>query len=653
MSKHHDHHHDHDHDHHHDHDHDHDHSHAFGLVEALRIAFVFIVLMLVWLSGRHFNSTFNYLGVFATLIGGYPIFKAAFSALLDRKMTMELSMTIALLAALAIGEVFTALLITFFVLIAEVLEGMTVDRGRRAIRSLLDLMPREALIRQHDSEHRANIDDLKPGDIVIVKPGTRIPIDGVVKKGTTFVDQATITGESMPVEKMIGSEVYAGTINQSGAIEVETHRAGKDTAFGKIIQAVEAAEKSRAPIQKIADRLSGYLVYFAIGAAILTYLITHDIRSTISVIIVAGACGVAAGTPLAILGAIGRAASMGSIVKGGLYMEALSTVDTVVFDKTGTLTYGTPTVIEILPVSDIEEQMVLEKAAIAERLSEHSIAKAILRRAAEKNVRVIEPERFEYQPGKGITCWVGEEKITVGNLSLLQEQHIPMQEVAAASNDYSDVYVASNNRLLGIIRISDIIRQEAFEAVRRVNAMGLKTVLLTGDSAKVADKVAKQLGVMSVEAELMPEEKASRIRAMINAGGKVAMVGDGINDAPALTEASVGVAMGTGTDVARESADVVLLGNDLFKFVETITIAKRCRRIILANFAGTVMVDTAGILLAAAGFLSPPLAAFIHVSSELLFILNSARLLPKLAPKKTIKDSNEAISGSTWRVCNE
>jgi Cd2+/Zn2+-exporting ATPase/Cu+-exporting ATPase len=297
--------------------------------------------------------------------------------------------------------------------------------------------------------------------------------------------------------------------------------------------------------------------------------------------------------------------------------------------------------------------MVLEKAAIAERLSEHSIAKAILRRAAEKNVRVIEPERFEYQPGKGITCWVGEEKITVGNLSLLQEQHIPMQEVAAASNDYSDVYVASNNRLLGIIRISDIIRQEAFEAVRRVNAMGLKTVLLTGDSAKVADKVAKQLGVMSVEAELMPEEKASRIRAMINAGGKVAMVGDGINDAPALTEASVGVAMGTGTDVARESADVVLLGNDLFKFVETITIAKRCRRIILANFAGTVMVDTAGILLAAAGFLSPPLAAFIHVSSELLFILNSARLLPKLAPKKTIKDSNEAISGSTWRVCNE
>ena len=607
-----------------------DHSHIFTLVEGLRIGFVFISLLLSWTPlGTQFVP-FKYIGFIAALIGGYPIFKEAFSSLSERKMTMELSMTIALLAALAIGEVFTALVIILFVLIAEVLEGLTIERGRRAIKSLLDFMPKEAFIRHQNGESKKNIEEIKAGDTIIVKPGSRIPIDGTVIRGLTFVDQSAITGESMPVEKIAGSEVYAGSINQSGAIDVETKRVGKDTAFGKIIQAVEAAEKSRAPIQKTADRLAGYLVYFAIGAALLTYFLTHDIRSTISVIIVAGACGVAAGTPLAILGAIGRAAGKGVIIKGGLYIEVLSKVDTVVFDKTGTLTYGTPSVVAVCPMPGITERAVLEAAAIAERLSEHSIARAILQKASEQDLDIIEPEHFDYKPGKGIICWANQEKIIVGNLALFQEEQINISDVKPGPNYLSEVFVARNNQLLGVIRIADIIRKEAREAISEIKRMGLNTILLTGDTLTIAQEIGKQLGVAKVEAELLPEQKAIRIREFMLAKAKIAMVGDGINDAPALIEANVGIAMGTGTDVARESADIVLLGNDLFKFVEIVGIARRCYKIIMANFAGTLLVDTVGILLAAFGFLNPPLAAFIHVSSELIFIMNSARLLPNV-----------------------
>lgn len=607
-----------------------DHSHIFTLVEGLRIGFVFISLLLSWTPLWTQFVPFKYIGFIAALIGGYPIFKEAFSSLSERKMTMELSMTIALLAALAIGEVFTALVIILFVLIAEVLEGLTIERGRRAIKSLLDFMPKEAFIRHQNGESKKNIEEIKAGDTVIVKPGSRIPIDGTVIRGLTFVDQSAITGESMPVEKIAGSEVYAGSINQSGAIDVETKRVGKDTTFGKIIQAVEAAEKSRAPIQKTADRLAGYLVYFAIGAALLTYFLTHDIRSTISVIIVAGACGVAAGTPLAILGAIGRAAGKGVIIKGGLYIEVLSKVDTVVFDKTGTLTYGTPSVVAVCPMPGITERAVLEAAAIAERLSEHSIARAILQKASEQDLDIIEPEHFDYKPGKGIMCWANQEKIIVGNLALFQEEQINISDIKPGPNYLSEVFVARNNQLLGVIRIADIIRKEAREAISEIKRMGLNTILLTGDTLTIAQEIGKQLGVAKVEAELLPEQKAIRIREFMLAKAKIAMVGDGINDAPALIEANVGIAMGTGTDVARESADIVLLGNDLFKFVEIVGIARRCYKIIMANFAGTLLVDTVGILLAAFGFLNPPLAAFIHVSSELIFIMNSARLLPNV-----------------------
>jgi P-type Cu+ transporter len=604
------------------------HQYHFEFIDVARITFVGLAILGSWLGLWRNFAHFDVIGLIATLIGGYPIFRESFHNLISRRMTMELSMTIALTGALAIGEFFTALVIVFFVLVAEMLEGLTVSRGRNAIEDLLDLLPRYAFVRRDGKIQEVLATELQVGDIVIIKPGARIPVDGVVVRGNSFVDQAAITGESLPVEKVIGTQVYAGTINQSGALEFRVTAVGRNTTFGKIVEAVEQVEKSRAPIQKIADRLSGYLVYFALACAGLTFFITRDTRSTISVIIVAGACGIAAGTPLAILGAIGRAAKNGAFIKGGRYIEALGTVNTVILDKTGTLTLGTPQIVDINPCPGVSKQALVEAAAIAERPSEHPLGKAILEKANEMSLSIVEPQHFKYNPGRGISCSVDGEEIVVGNKTLFVERNIDISQLDRSSDETTEVFVARRGLFLGTIQIADVLRPEAAKAVMALRQMDIQSILLTGDSESIGNAVGKKLGVDEVYTELLPNQKLDWIKAFLKQGKKVAMVGDGINDAPALMQATVGVAMGSGTDVARESANVLLLGNDLLKFVETLKIARRCRRIIMTNFLGTLIVDGIGIGLAAFGLLNPLLAAFIHVSSELMFILNSARLLP-------------------------
>ncbi len=604
---------------------------AFEWADLVRIAFVAAVAVAVWFRLWEPFPHISVIGIAAALIGGYPIFKEAFENIVERKMTMELSMTIALLSALAIGEFFTALVITGFVLAAEVLEGLTVGRGRRAIQDLLDFLPRTVTVRRGGDVLEVASNQVQAGDTVIVKPGGHIPVDGVVLGGRSFVEQAAITGEAMPVEKALGDMVYAGTINQSGALEIGAQKLGRDTTFGRIIEAVERAEKSRAPIQKTADRLAGYLVYFALGAAVLTFIVTHNVRSTISVVIVAGACGIAAGTPLAILGAIGRAAHQGAIIKGGLYLEALAAVDTVLLDKTGTLTFGTPQIREVVSANGFGEQQIISAASIAECKSEHPLAKAVVTRAIELGVPVVEPEEFSYTPGRGVRVSYEGEEILVGSLALLVE-HGLTRGLPMSSNGVdgaSEVYVARAGQVLGSIRIADVLRPEAKDAVVAMRQMGLKTVLLSGDTQAATSSVGRDLGVDEAVGGLLPEQKAKWVIELRNKGRKVAMIGDGINDAPALVEANVGIAMGSGTAVARESADVILIGSDLSKLVETLRLARRCRGIIMQNFAGTLGVDSIGVGMAAFGFLNPLLAAFIHVTSELAFILNSTRLLPR------------------------
>lgn len=615
------------HNHAHDPAHEREHEHGQGWLEWARVCLVALILLLDWLRVVPRALGIDVLALIGVLIGGYPIFKEAISDLLERRMTMELSMTIALAAASAIGEFFTALLITVFVLIAEILEGLTVGRGRRAIRELLDLLPQTAEVRSAGQVISRSLSEVRLGDIVVVRPGGRIPVDGVVLAGHSFVDQAAITGESMPVEKVSGASVFAGAINQSGVLEVRVEKIGRDTAFGRIIEAVERAERSRAPIQKTADRLSGYLVYFALGCAALTFLITRDAKSTISVIVVAGACGIAAGTPLAILGAIGRAARKGVIVKGGLYLEALGKVDTVVLDKTGTLTLGTPEIIGVDPYDGASSWDVMRIAATAERFSEHPLARAIVKKAADTGVPIGEPAAFHYLPGQGIVCEVDDRRTLAGTRALFEQQGVPVPANSNGSQPFSEVLVAIGGKALGSIRIADVLRAEATAAVAEMKKLGLRTILLTGDRKEIAHATAAELGVDEVDSELLPDRKVARVRDLRKSGRVVAMVGDGVNDAPALMESNVGIAMGSGADVARESASVVLLGNDLLRFVEVLKIARRCRGIIMANFVGTLAVDSVGVLLAALGFLHPVFAAVIHVSSELVFILNSARLL--------------------------
>ena len=614
-----------------DHDHD-DHDHGTGTAEYMRLGLMgFIVVASLTGWWRPFMDR-DWLAFAGTVIGGFPIYKEAWENLLRRRMTMELSMTIALLSALAIGQFFTAIVIAFFVLFAELLEGYTVGGGRRAIEKLINALPGRVTVRRNGQESELKAEELLAGEVILIRPGERIPVDGTVTKGSSYVDQSSITGESLPIEKTDQSKVFAGTINKNGVLEVSVERIGRDTTFGKIIQVVEQAEKSKAPVQRIADRLAAGLVYFALGAAILTFIVTRNLTATIAVIIVAGACGVAAGTPLAILAGIGSAARRGIIIKGGLYLERLADIDTIVLDKTGTLTIGVPKVTGIQAANGATENEVLQNAAIAEQHSEHPIGEAIIREARTAKLSLLEYSDLRYIPGKGLTCLDAGSKIVVGTRTLLEENGIRVDTngdgsfLNATKPGETLVYVGRNTTVLGALSISDQLRTEAIQAVDDLKRQGYRTLLLSGDRSEVAAAIGAQLGVHKAIGNLLPEQKLEKVRELLRQGRKVAMVGDGVNDAPALAEATVGIAMGGGTDVALETADVTLMTSDLSRLTEVFSIAKRCYRVIMFNFWGTIAVDSLGIGLAFFGLLAPIIAALIHVGSELAFILNSARL---------------------------
>jgi Cd2+/Zn2+-exporting ATPase/Cu+-exporting ATPase len=616
----------------------HDHNRETASAEYVRLG-VLAIIIVASLTGwwRPFMDR-DWLAFAGTVIGGFPIYKEAWENLLKRRMTMELSMTIALLSALAIGQFFTAIVIAFFVLFAELLEGYTVGSGRRAIEKLVNTLPHRVTVRRDGREVELKTDELSAGELIVIRPGERIPVDGTVVRGSSYVDQSSITGESLPIEKVERSKVFAGTINKNGVLEVNVERVGRDTTFGKIIQVVEQAEKSRAPVQRIADRLAAGLVYFALAAALLTFIITRNLTATISVIIVAGACGVAAGTPLAILAGIGSAARRGMIVKGGLYLEKLAEIDTIVLDKTGTLTMGVPEVTRIRVANGMTETEVLQNAAIAEQHSEHPLGEAVIRRARIAKVLLRRYADLRYTPGKGLTCLDEGNNIVVGTRALMEENGIRVDTNGARSPleepkcGETLIYVGRNKKLLGILAVADQLRSEATETVDELKRQGYRILLLSGDSPEAASAIGTRLGVHEAVGNLLPEQKLQRIRELLRQNRRVAMVGDGVNDAPALAEATVGIAMSGGTDVALETADITLMTSDLSRLAEVFGIAKRCYRVIMFNFWGTITVDTIGIVLAFCGLLAPIVAALIHVGSELAFILNSARLFQPAGP---------------------
>ena len=603
-------------------------------------------------------------GAVALVVGCWPILVEAAGDLRERRMSMELSMLLAIVAAAVIGEWVTALAVTVFALCAEVLEDLSMDRGRDALTDLMSFLPQTARMveapeatESTESAESADssritevpLDEVRPGQVIALSPGGRVPVDGVVRTGRADVDQSRITGEALPVQVGPGDRVPAGSITR-GALELEVERVGEESSYGRIVAAVRHAQSSRAPVQRLADKLAARIVYLALAAALVTFLVTRDVRATISVIIVAGACGVAAGTPLAVLAAIARAARCGAFVKDGTHLEQLSTVDTVVVDKTGTLTVGAPRVVSVSPTEAAAgEDEVLALAAAAEWNSEHPIGRAIYAEAAVRDLTVPVPGDVAYSPGAGVSAHIEGRRITVGRCQGRDDQPerstSDCDDEAVALSTESDpeapsatsvVEVRADGQLLGTIALADRLRQGAATAVRDLSDMGLEVLMLTGDSAASARHVAGLLGLgeEQVRADLLPTGKEEVVDSLRSTGTCVAMVGDGVNDAPALGAADVGIAMGTGTDVAREAGDVVLVGSAPADLVETVRVARRARRIIMVNFVGTVVVDVVGMIAAGLGLLGPVAAALVHVVSESAFILNSARLVPRPARRR-------------------
>lgn len=567
--------------------------------------------------------------VLGLVLGCWPIVAEAWGDVRRGRMSMEVSMLLAIAAAAAIGEWVTALVITAFVLAAEILEDLSLDRGRDALSDLLTLLPATVRVRDNAGVRSVPLPEVRAGQTVVISPGDSVPVDGVVITGRSSIDQSRITGESLPVDVAAEDTVYAGSINQVGGLDVRAQRVGAESSYGQIIETVRAAQSAHSPSQRLADRLAAWLVYLALAGAVVTFVLTRDLRATISVVVVAGACGIAAGTPLAVLAAIGRSARTGAFIKGGTYLEQLSAADTVIVDKTGTLTDGSCEVIDLQPAPGVDAAYLLRIAATAEWYSEHVLGRAIVTHARRRGVSVAEPELFDYQPGRGLTAGVDGQRVRVGNSHLVPEATTmghPHQH--AQTPGATQVHVATDDTYLGAISFADTVRDSAQQCVAELRRRGHRVLMLTGDSSTTAHRIGIDLGIDEVRAELLPREKLAAIDAERAAGHRVVMVGDGINDAPALAHADIGIAMGTGTDIARDTADIVLISSDLADLTRTITIAHRARRIVMANFLGTITVDLAGMILAAFGLLGPVLAAMVHVGSESAFILNSARLIP-------------------------
>jgi len=562
--------------------------------DAARIALVAVGALAAWiirLAGAP-GWTVAAIGTATLLASCWPIVVEAWGDLRERRMSMELSMLLAIVAAAAIGQWGSALLIALFVLVAEVLEDMCMERGRDALTGLMSFLPSTA----------------------------RVIIDG----------------ESMPMTVGTGDHVPAGSITQ-GPLELEVTRAGEDSSFGRIIAAVRAAQDSRAPVHRLADVLAARIIYLALGLALITLLVTRDAQATISVVIAAGACGVAAGTPLAVLAAIARGARTGAFVKDGAHLESLSAVDTVVLDKTGTLTTGAPRVVGLRPASGGAgaEEALLRLAAAAEWNTEHPIGQAIVERARERALDIPSPASSRYTPGMGVEALVEGRLVRVGRLDADQAAQIASSlssptGAAGLPAGTAAVQVVVDGRAAGIILVADELREGSALMLSQIRGMGLDVLMLTGDAPSTAARIGAELGLApeQIRAGLLPQDKDAIVGELRAAGHRVAMVGDGVNDAPALSAADVGIAMGSGTDVAREAGDIVLVSSDPLSLARTIRIARRARGIIMANFIGTIAVDAVAMGLAALGLLGPIAAALVHVGSETAFILNSARLAP-------------------------
>ncbi|WP_375268728.1 heavy metal translocating P-type ATPase [Phenylobacterium sp.] len=566
----------------------------------------------------------------AVAIGLYPLAKAGLIELVrERKVGTEIFVTIATLVALFGGEAVAGAVLMVIILIAEFIADLNTDRARASIKSLIGSTPQVALVRTDGGERSVPVAELRPGDVVLVRTGEKIPVDGKVLKGQGGVDEATITGESVPRDKSVGESVFAGTVVVSGALDITTEKVGGETMFARIIALVESAEEAQAPVQKFADRVASWLIPVVLVFLLAVFLATHDVRKIVTLLIFTSPAELGLATPLVMIAAIARAARAGILIKGGLYLETLAKVDVVVFDKTGTLTANRPQVVHVDARESISESEVLRLAAAADRRSAHPLAKAVVDGAAQRGLEAPEPEAFEQVAARGVKATVEGRAVLVGNAALLRESGVAAPAEPPAGGE-TPVHVAIDGRFAGYILIADTLRPGAREALAELRRTGVRRIImLTGDNAATAKVVAEGLGIDEVRADLKPEDKVSAIAALQQQGHRVALVGDGVNDAPALARAAVGVAMGAaGTQAALEAADIALMTDDLAKIVQARAIARRAYRTIQENiFVGVGVVHMAGIVAALLGLIGPIQAAMLHLGPDILVFLNSVKLL--------------------------
>ena len=542
----------------------------------------------------------------------------------------------------------TSAMIIILILLGRLLEARAKGQTSEAIKKLIGLRPKTARVKRDGKEMDVPVEEVLIGDVVVVRPGEKIPVDGIIKDGKSSVDESMITGESMPVTKETGDEVIGATINKTGSFQFRATKVGKDTALAQIIKLVQDAQGSKAPIQRLADVISGYFVPIVISIAIATFVVwfnfgpspslTFALLNFVAVMIIACPCALGLATPTAVMVGTGKGAEIGVLIKGGESLETAHKLDTIVFDKTGTLTKGEPEVTDVIPFNSYSEKEVLEYAASAEKVSEHPLGEAILKKAAESQITLHDPKNFKAVEGHGIEADVENVRVLLGNAKLMEDRKIEIKKLIEkaghfAADGKTPIYIALDGHAAGLVAVADTLKENSARAVSKLKKLGLEVIMLTGDNRKTAQATAKKTGINRVLPEVLPEDKVHEIKKLQAEGKKVAMVGDGINDAPALAQADVGIAIGSGTDVAMEASDITLIKGDLQGVVSAVELSKRTIRVIRQNLFWAFFYNTAGIPIAAGilypffGILLNPIFASAAMAfSSVSVVSNSLRL---------------------------
>jgi heavy metal translocating P-type ATPase len=573
----------------------------------------------------------------AVILSGFPIVKGAIAGLVTEfDIRADVLVSIALVAAVFIGEIFAAGEVAFIMIIGALLEERTVRKAHEGIEKLVHLTPRTARIIQDGAESVIPAEKVAVGDILRVLPGEALAVDGIITAGQTAIDQSVMTGESLPVDKGVGDEVFSGTVNQFGAFEMQATKIGENSSLQRMISLVELADASKTPVVRLMDRWATWIVVIALTSALLTWLVTGEIIRAVTILVVFCPCALVLATPTAIMAGIGNGTKFGILIRSGEALERLSKVRCVAFDKTGTLTFGKPEVVSVESFArELSVNELLLLTASAEQRSEHPLGRAVLRHAKALNLTLAEPEDFIMVPGRGVKALIKGREILAGNPEFFKEEGIVLpDEMQAAVLRHRDegctvIFVAVAQKAAGMISLSDTLRGDARQMVKRIHASGIKTVLLTGDNLHTASSMAAKVGIGDVQAGLLPEHKMAVIREYQQAKNEqICMVGDGVNDAPALKTACVGVAMGgIGSDIAVDAADIALVSDDIHRIPYLLRLAKKTMRTININIFLSMSLNFIAIILAALGVLGPVIGALVHNAGSVAVVLNSAFLL--------------------------